>query len=436
MTEEEKNVQAGASAAEQGSAPATPSEAEKATEASTQEKKTEPPVAYAFQWEHRNYNDHRQKEEKTVRVRAGAFYGLMIGAVFALLLAVLFLVLWIGESPAFGSGGVVSERVVYISGAGDAEEELAVEMTVAKVMPSSVSIIVSNAQGKGVGSGFVFSEDGYIATNYHVIEGKTSITVRFPGGKRYPATVAAMDEISDLALLKIDVSGLTPAVFANSDEILVGETVIAIGTPTGITYAETVTRGIVSCKARAVKIYNSNDTLTHKLLMVQTDAGVNPGNSGGPLVNRDGEVIGVISNKPVFYENSSSYYADDIGLAIPSNAAKAILTALKNGEAVDRSGFLIPAARLGVETVQVRMKDGYAADGISIQRFTNTALDASAKLRKNDIITAIDGIRVQNNALAAELLEDCFPGQTVTLTVARGGENMNIEVILGSDESA
>ena len=82
------------------------------------------------------------------------------------------------------------------------------------------------------------------------------------------------------------------------------------------------------------------------------------------------------------------------------------------------------------------MKDGYAADGISIQRFTNTALDASAKLRKNDIITAIDGIRVQNNALAAELLEDCFPGQTVTLTVARGGENMNIEVILGSDESA
>ena len=330
------------------------------------------------------------------------------------------------------SGGV-AERVVYVNGSGDAEEALAVEAAVAKMLPSTVTILVSTARGSGVGSGVILTSDGYIATNHHVVDGKDTIAVRLYGGKRYIAVLVASDPISDLALLKINATGLTPAEWGDSSTLLVGETVMAIGTPTGLAYSETVTRGIISCQSRPVKHKKDDGTLDYTLLMVQTDASVNPGNSGGALIDRNGQVIGIVANKTVFYENGTAYYADGMGLAIPSNAAKAILDALKNGEQIDRSAFLIPAARLGISGQNVSRETGYAATGVLVTGHNGSAYDASRKLEEGDVIVRMDSMRVTSIAEVLTLLEDYAPGTAITITVVRNGMEMQVDVILGSD---
>lgn len=399
------------------------------------------PAIYAFQWDYRTQYEREQNAKKTVEIRAGLLYTLIVAAIFAVAIAVLAIVLAVGSSretnlPSLeGStaGGTVSgnytERVVYVNGDGDAEEALAVEAAVAKMLPSTVSVLVTKSTGaSGVGSGIVFSEDGYIVTNHHVISEAVSVTVQLYGGDRYTAEIVGSDELSDLALLKIAVSGLTPAEFGESDELLIGETVMAIGTPTGINYSETVTRGIVSCKTRAVKVYGSSGSLSHTLLMVQTDASVNPGNSGGALIDRNGEVVGVITQKPVFYEDGTAYFADGMGLAIPSSAAKKIVTALRDGTEPDRTDFLIKAARLGITGRTV------TTGGVSVEGFTSEKFDAASKLEIGDIISAVNGTSVTNISSLLVELENYVPGASVTLTVLRGTETLSVELILGSDD--
>ena len=396
------------------------------------------PAVYAFRWDYKQQYEEQEKRKKTLRVRAGLFYTLILVTVFAVAFALLSVVLLIGNRRGFlGAGGKIlatTERVVYVNGDGDAEEELAVEAAVAKMLPSTVSILVSTGNGSGVGSGIVLSADGYIATNHHVIDGKGTVQVQLYGGERYSAEVIGSDRISDLALLKIDAEGLTPATFGDSDELLVGETVMAIGTPTGIGYSETVTRGIISCKTRAVKVYNASGSLEHTLLMVQTDASVNPGNSGGPLIDRKGEVVGVVANKTVFYDNGSAYYADGMGLAIPARAAKQILDDLKNGKEPDRSVFLIEAARLGISGQNVTEQGGYDATGVLVTGYSGSAFDACNVLLVDDILVGVDGTRVSTIMEILSILEGYRPGTAVTLTVVRGGSEITVELVLGSNE--
>lgn len=413
--------------------------AEKVAEAGKESTVAREPAQYAYRWDYTTQYERNRKEEKTLRVRAGVFYGMIVATVFLVLLALLAVVLMVGNGrPIFlGGGGTISglaERVVYVNGAGDAEEELACEAAIAKMLPSTVSIMVTSDTGRGVGSGIVFSADGYIATNHHVIDGDGSITVYLYNGERYSATVVGSDVASDLAVLKIDAEGLTPAVFGDSSALIVGETVMAIGTPTGISYSATVTRGIVSCALRGVKHYNESGSLSHTVLMVQTDAGVNPGNSGGPLIDRSGEVVGIIANKPIFYENGIPYFADGMGLAIPSSAAKAILEDLIAGREPDRSGLIIQAARLGIGGKNVSKDSGAAADGVEITQINGALFDAAKKLAVGDIITEIEGVRITGVATILTVLEDYIPGSTVRITFVRNGTEMTAEVILGSDE--
>lgn len=417
--------------------------AEAPVEASVETKRSEPPLPqqnndgakYAFRWDYTDRESKEEPKERTLRVRPGVFYGLMVGLIFSVAFGILLIVLLVGEHRAF-SGGTVSgnvERVVYVNGSGDAEEELAVEAAVAKMLPSSVSIVVTTKTGTGVGSGVVLSADGYIATNHHVIDGKESVTVQLYGGDRYPATVIGSDEVADLALLKIDAKGLTPAMFGDSDGLLPGQTVMAIGAPTGVMYSESVSRGVISCRTRALKVYKSNGTLQHTLLMVQTDASLNPGNSGGPLFNRKGEVIGIISHKSVFYENGVTHYADGMGLAVPSNAALRILEQIKNGSEIDRTGFLIEAGRLGISGQNVEKGTEFSATGVLVTGFSGTSFDAVTKLRKNDIIVEIDGVGVSTIVEALTVLEDYGAGAAVTLKVYRNGTPIMVELVLGSD---
>ena len=454
MTDEQKNETEGVTAdrdpvsldkdpAEEATSPAeevaTPTdEACPEREAEQKDPPPEEPVQYAFHWDYRSQNEADRRADRTVRVHAGLFYGLIVGAIFAVMLLLLTVVLLVGNGmpKIFGSGTVsgLTERVVYVNGDGDAEEELACEAAIAKMLPSTVSIIVSTGTGSGVGSGIVLSEDGYIATNHHVVDGKTSLTVRLYGGERYEATLVGSDARSDLAVLKIDATGLTPATFGDSSKLLVGETVMAIGTPTGISYSETVTRGIVSCAARGVKVYNASGTLDHTLLMVQTDASVNPGNSGGPLIDRKGEVVGIIANKTVFYENGSAYFADGMGLAIPSSAAKGILDALIRGEEPDRSGFLIKAARLGIGGKNVVAGDEYDVTGVAVTQINGAGFDAANKLIVGDVITELEGVEIKSVGKVVEILENYIPGATVHVKFYRSGVEMSADIILGSDD--
>lgn len=408
--------------------------------AAMEENKQEEPVTYAYRWDYRTQYENEEKEKKETRVRSGLLYGLIITTVFSVVVAALAVTLAVGAYRALqnqsGTMGTIanaySERVVYVSGEGDAAEDLAVEEAVAKMLPSSASILVEKASGgSGIGSGVVYSSDGYIITNHHVIDGTKKITVRLYGGACYPAEVVGSDALSDLALLKIDATGLTPAEFGASEELLIGQTVMAIGAPTGVSYSESVTKGIVSCVRRGVKVYDTSGKLLHTLMMVQTDASVNPGNSGGALFSRKGEVIGIVTNKTIFYDNGTAYYADGMGLAIPSEAVDMIVSALKSGKTPDRSAFYVPAARLGI-TGRVDT----TAMGVSVQGFTSERFDAFEKLKIGDVITAVNGERVTNITELLVSIEDYLPGASVTLTVLRNGETVTVSLILGSDALA
>ncbi len=404
----------------------------------TEDKKKTEPATYAFEWDHRTQHERETAEQKRTNRRNGLYAGLIIVAVFSLLIAVLAILLAIGSYRALAryeggsGGGGFFERVVYVSAGDDNEEELAVEAAVARVLPSTASILVSKENGgSGVGSGVVYSKDGLILTNCHVVSGASSVRVRLYGGAEYAATVVGKDEQSDLALLKIEAENLTPATFGASEDLLVGETVMTIGTPTGISFSESVSRGIVSSVRRAVKIYDNTGRLQHTLLMVQTDASVNPGNSGGALLDRKGEVVGIVSNKTVFYDNGTAYYADGMGLAIPSEAAVSIAEDLRVGKAPDRSAFTIPASRLGI-TGQYDVTLG----GIVVKDFTSDRFDASRKLLVGDVITAVNGKALSDIDGLLRAIEDYAPGATVRLTVKRDGKTVSVDLILGSDALA
>lgn len=396
-----------------------------------------PQETYAFRWSSEDMAQEDMEMSKKPREKKSNVFLAVSCLILAAAILVSAILTSMPKLSAHGSGtisGGYTERVVYVNGSGDAEEALAVEAAVAKMLPSTVTIIVTTSRGgSGVGSGVILSSDGYIVTNHHVVDGKDTITVRLYGGKRYAAQLIASDPLSDLALLKIAAVDLTPAEWGDSATLLVGETVMAIGTPTGLSYSETVTRGIVSCQGRPVKYKKEDGTLNYTLLMVQTDASVNPGNSGGALLNRNGQVVGIVANKTVFYDNGTAYYADGMGLAIPSNAAKTILDALKNGTTPDRSAFLIPAARLGISGQNVSRETGHTVTGVLVTGHNGAAFDASAKLLEGDIIIRVDGMRIASIAETLTLLEDYAPGTAVTITVVRNGAEMNVEVILGSD---
>ncbi|MBB5960278.1 putative serine protease PepD [Saccharothrix tamanrassetensis] len=198
----------------------------------------------------------------------------------------------------------------------------------AKVLPSVVQVNVASAQGEGVGSGVVLSSDGRILTNNHVVSGARQVTVTLDDGRTVDAEVVGTDVSSDLAVLQASgIGGLTAATFANSDDVRIGDQVVAIGSPEGL--QGTVTSGIVSALDRKVTVPGStrrSNPVSYQA--IQTDASINPGNSGGPLINAAGQVIGI--NSAIYSPASDSGQAGSVGIgfAIPSNQARQIAEGL------------------------------------------------------------------------------------------------------------
>jgi S1-C subfamily serine protease len=293
-------------------------------------------------------------------------------------------------------------------------------------------------QQRGQGSGFVYDDQGHVITNQHVVDGSESLTVTMRDGSRYGATVVGTDPSTDLAVIKVDApaSKLKPLELGDSKALRVGDTVVAIGSPFGL--EGTVTAGIISALGRQIESTNGfaiDDS-------IQTDAAINHGNSGGPLLNLRGEVIGV--NAQIRSESGGN---DGVGFAIPSSTVKEIGSRLSSGGKVEH-------AYLGVASQTI---DSAAADALDLPRgamvtevrvgtpAAKAGLKAATGKRTvqgedyptgGDVISAVDGENVEGADALRRVIDSHRPGDTVLLTVVRNGDSRTVEVKLGERPSS
>lgn len=266
------------------------------------------------------------------------------------------------------------------------------------------------------GSGFIISPDGYILTNFHVIEGSDSITVTTYSGQTYDAAVIGYDESNDIAVLKVDAADLVPVILGDSDNLNVGDSVIAIGNPLGeLTFS--LTSGAVSAMDREVT-FSGNITMN----LIQTDCAINSGNSGGALFNLYGEVIGVTNAK---YSSSSLSEAsiDNIGFAIPINSVRDIVESI-----IEKGYFAKPYIGLAVSNVSQDALMYGLPEGAAVYTVTENGPAAQAGLQQGDIITMLNGTEITGGTQFVELVEDTKIGDTLTLSVYRQGEILTVTV--------
>ena len=283
----------------------------------------------------------------------------------------------------------------------------------------------SDVSPAGEGSGVIFSEDGYIVTNQHVVDGATSLKVVTSDGTSYEAQLVGEDTQTDLAVLKIEAEGLTPAEFGSSEDLQVADEVMAIGNPGGLQLSSSVTMGYVSALNRAV----TNSETGYTLNCIQTDAAINPGNSGGALVDMNGHVVGINSSKiaAVDYEG--------LGFAIPSDTVQPVVSDLIE------YGYVKDRPMLGITGSYIdRLSAGFY--GLSQGYYVAEVVTDNAKasgLQQYDVITAIDDTQVTSASTISNYIANKKPGDTVTLTVDRalaGEEGLKINLVLSENSGS
>ncbi len=302
----------------------------------------------------------------------------------------------------------------------DEEDALSLQDIYSTVIDSVVSISSMTSSGTSSGTGIIMSPDGYVITNHHVITGALVISVLTNDNQEYEAALVGSDEMSDLAVLKIDARGLQAAEFGDSSKLRVGDSVVAIGDPLGVQLRGTMTNGIISAINRDLTVGDRTMTL------IQTNAALNNGNSGGPLINCYGQVIGINTVK------MSSYYTatasvEGLGFAIPISVAKPIIDELiENGYVAGRPAIGISGDSLpSYYRTYYRLPDGVYVTSV------NEGSDAKAKgIREGDIVTAINGERISSIDELNTVKNQYAAGDEVTLTVYRSGTYYEVTVTL------
>lgn len=328
-----------------------------------------------------------------------------------------------GSSSSSGSSSTSNGTINITSNDTDASTA---EAVAAKAMPSVVSVNVTTDSGEGLGSGVILDTDGDIITNYHVIDGATSISVTIDG-KSYEASVVGSDSSSDLAVIKAELNGdsVTPIEVGDSSQLNVGSWVMTIGSPFGLD--QSVSEGIVSALYRNELLQSSSDDTIYTNL-IQVDAAINPGNSGGALVNDQGQLVGICT----LYSSSTESFAG-IGFAIPGNYAVEIANKIINGEEVTH-------AYIGLSMQTVNAQNA-RSNGLSVNQGAYVAEVVSgspadeAGIQKGDIIVAMDGEEITSADGMVLAVRSHEIGDTVTVTVVRGTETKDLTVTLGSDEA-
>lgn len=331
------------------------------------------------------------------------------------------------QAPVLGTGATLEisgrnpENSAATAGEGG---ELTLQAIYKKMIPSVASIIAVTDSGTASGTGIVMTEDGYIITNEHVVESGKSFTVLLHDDSQYTATLVGADAVSDLAVLKIEATGLMAAEFGDSTTVEVGDTVVAIGDPLGIELRGTMTDGIISAINRDVT--TNGRTLT----LLQTNAQLNNGNSGGPLINIYGQVIGINTMKMGSYYTTS---VEGIGFAIPISSAKPIIDELiEQGYVSGR-----PAIGIQGDSVPSYVQAFYHLPNGVYVAYVYPDSDAAAKgLSEGDIITAIDGTAISSMDDLNTIKNQHTAGDTVQLTVYRSGQQYNVDIVLMDQNDA
>ena len=286
---------------------------------------------------------------------------------------------------------------------------------------------VETPEKVGFGSGVIISEDGYIVTNNHVIENADIISVKLNDGREFKGRIIGTDPSTDLALVKIEGENLPTVPVGDSEQLKIGEWVLAVGNPFNMT--STVTAGIVSAKARSLGVYNNGVES-----FIQTDAAINQGNSGGALVNAKGELVGINS---VLYSPTGSY--SGCGFAIPTSIMTKVIADLKQfgtvqramlgikGTAIDDDGQLMD------EKMKEQVKELGATEGVWVREIVENG-SAAGVLKENDVIIGIDGKRVKNFAGLQEALAKHRPGDKVTVKIIRDKKEKNVEMTLKNEQ--
>lgn len=306
-----------------------------------------------------------------------------------------------------------SDSVLSVSDIVKKAQDSVVEITTEVVQTNQ---FMQQVSGEAAGSGVIISEDGYIVTNNHVIEGGSKFSVRLSNGESYEAQLIGRDPQMDLAVLKIEATGLSAAAFGDSGSLEAGDTTVAIGNPLG-TLGGTVTNGIVSATSREITLeYGSID-------VIQTNAAINPGNSGGGLFNDKGELIGVVVAK------SSMSNTEGLGFAIPSNDAQEIIDQLiANGYVKGRID--LGMTLVDVSTEQAAMMYGLPSTGVYVAQVNNGSQAASLGIKSGDRIASFGGTEIANSSDLEKALEAHSVGDTVEITIERSGRTAQTEITL------
>ena len=329
-----------------------------------------------------------------------------------------------GDGVSTVMQGVRETSVLQIQQIDSSKELTAAEVYAANVN-STVGIVTSavttnfwgqQTQSAAAGSGFIFTDDGYIITNYHVIEGANTVTVSTYDGTQYDAKIIGYDESNDVAVLKVEAEGLTPVVIGSSSKLNVGDNVVAIGNPLGeLTFS--LTAGAVSALNRDVTMSSGS---TQEL--IQTDCAINSGNSGGALFNMYGEVVGITNAK---YSGSSGSGAsiDNIGFAIPMDDVYNIITSIIEKGYIEKPYIGVSVISVSDETQKYGLPQGAA-----VQSLTDDGPAKAAGLQVNDIITKVNDTEITSSNDLVKTISACKPGDRITLTLSRQGQTMEISL--------
>ncbi|MBQ4342911.1 MAG: trypsin-like peptidase domain-containing protein [Erysipelotrichaceae bacterium] len=317
------------------------------------------------------------------------------------------------ESSVLPSSSNTATQGLSVSDVAALVSESVVEISTESVMTNT---FFSNYVTTGAGSGVVFTNDGYIVTNNHVIENSNAIEVTLKNGESYPAELIATDSKTDLAVIKIKASNLIPAILGDSNALIVGEDAIAIGNPLG-ELGGTVTNGIISALDREVTVDGK------KMNLLQTNAAVNPGNSGGGLFNRNGELIGIVSAK------SSGTDIEGIGFAIPVNDVKEVVVQLiENGYVSGRPALGVSV--IDINSIQLAMQYGVRQYGVYIAEVIEGSAAEKAGLQSGDMFIAMDDLVIESFEDLSAALDSHSVGDAVTFQIKRDGRMIDVDVTL------
>ena len=295
-------------------------------------------------------------------------------------------------------------------------------VTVVGTVPGQTTFFGQSSDQTVSGSGFFISEQGYIVTNNHVVEGTSSVDVVLSNGTREKATVVGTDQFNDIAVLKADGSVPAVAALGNSDVLKPGETAIAIGSPLG-DFKNTVTMGVVSATGRSIDTGNGYQMEG----LLQTDAAINPGNSGGPLVDLAGEVIGV--NTLIVRSSGNGSVAEGLGFAIPINTAQAVATQI-----IQKGYFAHPYVGIAYQPIAPDIASNYNLPvqwGAYVTQVAAGSPASQAGLQQGDIITRVGDITLDQSHSYLNTLYLYKPGDKVTISVIRNGQTVQMDVTLG-----